>query len=271
MDHIKIEIPVAEGGTRDFLIAQLLEVGFEGFEETESNLSAYIQESAFLPGSLNNILSELDLEFKLEKIPDQNWNAVWEENFQPVIVDNFCTIKADFHKIKANTPYQIIITPKMSFGTGHHATTRQMMLQMKNIYFIGKKVLDFGTGTGILAILSEMLGAKEVVAIDNDEWSYTNANENIIHNNCKKIELLKGSLEAVDRANFDIILANINRHILLEQMASLKLLLNKDGLLLLSGLLEEDREIIESSAKGVGLELVKATELNKWACLLFIR
>ncbi len=250
-------------------MAQLTEFGFEGFEENDEALLAYIREPVYDEPAVQRFLNEGEIRYRREIVEEQNWNAQWEENFQPVIVDGFCTIRADFHNISVNTPMEIVITPKMSFGTGHHATTQLMMQLMKDMELSQKKVLDFGTGTGILAILAEKLGARQVLAIDNDEWSFENAMENVKKNDCKNISLQLGSIEDCGNDKFDIILANINRHILLNTMPFLYSSLNKGGYLLMSGLLKDDETIIVDKAAEEHFKLLLKCEKNNWIALLF--
>ena len=269
MKYIKVTIKNVTDEASDMLIALLSDTGFNGFEETENALFAYIEEVAFNPEMLAAIADEQKVDYEIEIIAPQNWNALWESNFEPVIVADFCTIRAHFHDIAVSTAYDIVITPKMSFGTGHHATTQQMIMLMKSIHFSGKSVLDFGTGTGVLAILAEMLGSTDVLAIDNDKWSVENAKENIERNGCKYISVQEASLGDISVAAFDIILANINRHILLQYMTLLYSKLNFGGKILMSGLLIEDKDIILDAASGAGFQFVKMTELNNWIALLF--
>ena len=269
MQYIKVIFKNSAGEVADMLIALLSDAGFNGFEETENDLFAYIGETEFSPGILETIAGGLGVSYETEIIAPQNWNALWESNFQPVIVAGVCTIRAHFHDIEVSTPYEIVITPKMSFGTGHHATTQQMILQMKDMELSGRSVLDFGTGTGVLAILAEKLGAAKVLAIDNDIWSIENAAENIIRNSCKNISVQQGSLEDIAPGKFDVILANINRHILLQYMTDLYSRLNSGGTILMSGLLMEDKDIICTAASGVGFLFKHMTEQNNWISLLF--
>lgn len=269
MQYIKVTFTNVNQDTCDILIAVLADAGYEGFEEAENSLYAYIPMPEFNEEQLAAVSAEYNVKYKTELIPSQNWNALWESNFQPVIVDGFCTIRAHFHDIAITTPYEIIVTPKMSFGTGHHATTRLMMQMMRDMDFKGRPVLDFGTGTGILAILAEMLGAGKITAIDNDEWSVENANENIVRNHCSHITVLQGSLEDIPVDKVDIILANINRHILLKYMPELFRRLNRGGQLLMSGLLTDDKDIILESAGQNGFHFKQLNEQNNWIALLF--
>jgi len=269
MQYIKVVFEISEQEVSDMLMALLADIGYDGFEEAGKELYAYISEDSFDAAELTNISTALKVSCRTEIIPAQNWNALWESNFQPVIVDGFCTIRAHFHNLVVETPYDIQITPKMSFGTGHHATTQLMMLQMKDMDLAGKSVLDFGTGTGVLAILAEMLGAATVEAIDNDEWSVENAGENIERNNCRKIRIQQGSIEATAGKSYDIILANINRHILLQYMPDLYRQLHHTGHILMSGLLVEDKQTIQEAAELQGFHFEQVTEQNNWISLLF--
>jgi ribosomal protein L11 methyltransferase len=268
MDYIKIIFTNLQAEQKEILIAQLADAGYEGFEEKASSLDAFINSKDFDKVTLNEISFKYQTPYTEEKIAEINWNKVWESNFEPVIVDDYVAIRADFHKPVTNTKFEIIITPKMSFGTGHHATTLMMIKLMKQIDFNGKSVLDFGTGTGILAILAEKEGAQNIEAIDNDDWSIANARENFEKNNCVKINLRKAST-AGSEINFDIILANINKNVIIESLALVSGLLNKGGEVLLSGLLKEDKDEILSIAPGLGLKLKKELIRSNWIALQF--
>jgi ribosomal protein L11 methyltransferase len=268
MNYIQISLE-ADQDQRNILIALLDEAGFEGFEEKDAALLAFIPQERFEPSSLDGILAPFGIMPEVEIVEKRNWNIDWESNFSPVIVKDFCTVRAEFHDIKVDTPYEIIITPKMSFGTGHHATTRLMMALMSRMDIKGQKVLDFGTGTGILAVLADKLGAAAVLGIDNEDWSFENANENVKRNGSKAVDIKLGSLEIASGSSFNIILANINRHILLEYMSVLSEMLEPNGQLLLSGLLKEDRDIIAAAAAGCGMEFQEEAELDRWIALRF--
>jgi ribosomal protein L11 methyltransferase len=267
--YIQVNMHTADEGTREILLALLEDKGYEGFEETDEGLKAFIPEADFDKAFIEWLANEHKVSFDTVKLEQQNWNELWETSFQPVVIGSFCAIRADFHPPANDVLHEIIITPKMSFGTGHHATTRLMVQQMKDMDFSGKRVLDFGTGTGILAILAEKLGAHEILAVDNDEWSYGNAKENIERNNIKNIALMQGSLEDIPQQEYDIILANINRHILLQYMQQLSQLLKNEGYILMSGLLEEDKKIILASAAEAGFTEVKGTAADNWISILF--
>jgi ribosomal protein L11 methyltransferase len=242
--------------------------GIDAFEELDEVLVASGLKGKVNEEEIDHYLTLEGISFEKTELRDQNWNAVWESSFEPVIIDDYAAIRAGFHEPVPGVAYDIIITPKMSFGTGHHATTWLMIQMMKEIDFEGKRVFDFGTGTGVLAILAEKSGALEVLAIDNDEWSIDNANENIANNGCRAINVkLQGT--PPDGNTFDIVLGNINKHILLEQMQGISGLAAKGGIVLLSGLLAEDESDIVSLASCFKLQFEKKTEKNGWIALFF--
>ncbi len=253
--------------TRYIMSENFLLIDYEGVEEEGNFLIAYCEEDKYDEEVLKTMLDFPETTFTKQIIPAQNWNALWESNFEPVVVDDFAAIRADFHEPIKNVQHEIIITPKMSFGTGHHATTFMMMQQMREIDLNNKSVLDFGTGTGILAILAEKLGAKNITAIDNDDWSIENAKENFEKNNCEKITLIKDDSVSA-KENFDIILANINKHIILENIDQLQAALLPNGCLLLSGLLAEDEKDILLKSASLTLKHVNTIHRNQWISIL---
>lgn len=265
--YIQIEFQNISQQQSDILIAELNEIGFEGFEEEENRLKAFITSTSFDENSVLSISSSLQLGFSKTIIEETNWNQVWESNFDPVIVDDFVAVRADFHEPVKEAALEIIITPKMSFGTGHHATTYMMMQQMREIDFRGKAVFDFGTGTGVLAILAEKLGSKTILAIDCDSWSIENAAENIKRNGCTRIDL-KLADTAATNDDFDIILANINKNVILDNFQLLVEQLLPGGILLLSGLLMEDEQDILAKGLELNLQILKAGGRHNW---LFIK
>jgi len=267
MQYIKVTLPAAEQSERDMLMALLSDMGYSGFEDTDDALLAFIEEPSFDREALSAAPVIEATGYKTEVIPAQNWNALWESNFQPVVVADFCTLRAHFHDIEVTTPYDIVITPKMSFGTGHHATTRLMITLMRGLDFKGKRVLDFGTGTGVLAILAEKLGAADVLAIDNDEWPVENTIENAARNNCAHIRAQLASLEDIETAHVGVLLANINRHILLQHMEAMYKTVAAGGHLLLSGILREDRAAILLAATNAGFKYVDAREEGDWLAM----
>ncbi len=268
MSHIKVMIPATAGEPRDIIIAVLSGEGFDGFEEEEALLSAFVPEVDFDEAMLNELAEQLSFTYTTEAIAQRNWNELWESGFDPVVVDGFCTIKAHFHEAEITTPYVIVITPKMSFGTGHHATTQLMMMGMQDMDLKGKEVLDFGTGTGVLAILAAMLGATDVTGIDNDEWSVENALENLQRNDREAIAIHQATLDEIPEREYDVILANINRHILLQYMDGLYTRIRKGGQLLMSGLLTEDEPIMLEAAMAAGFAVDKVAHRNGWISIL---
>ena len=259
--------PVETGN--EILIAFLAELGYESFVETENGVLAYIPKSLFEEQKLDTLLRDSE-EFgfafscSFEEMEDKNWNAVWESNYEPVLIDGTCYIRAPFHPKKV-VDYEIIIEPKMSFGTAHHPTTAQMISYLLEEDCTGKNVLDMGSGTGILAILAAMRGAKKVLAIDNDEWAYNNCLENIEKNKMQVIKAVLGEANAIENEIFDIILANINRNILLQDMHLYAQALTENGILFLSGFyLHPDLPVIEEFAKKYSLILDSYKEQDNW-------
>jgi len=269
MNYKQVVIPTADIAVQEILIALLTEIGYEGFEEQQDQLLAFIPETDFDQQALADTLSGFALTFSVSAIEKTNWNKEWEQNFQPVIVDNFCTIRADFHILQVATEHEIVINPKMSFGTGHHATTQLMIRMMRTLDVKDRTVFDFGTGTGILAVLADRLGAGVVYAIDNEEWAFENANENAALNGALNVSVHLGSIEDVAIPPSDIILANINRHILLQYMGALYQKLNRQGVIIMSGLLISDREVIVTAASEAGFILAQQMEHNGWIALRF--
>ena len=263
MNSIRISIEATEE-QQEILISQLSEVDAEGFEQTGTHLIAYFAENVFKSYEINELLRAYT--FAITTLEEKNWNEVWESNFEPVLIERFCAIRAEFHKPVPGVEHEIIITPKMSFGTGHHATTFMMIRQMKEIDFTEKTVLDFGTGTGILAILAEKLNAKSIFAIDIDEWSIANAIENIHKNSCSRISL--ELTPQIPETTYDVILANINRNVLVQYLSELESKLNENGVLLLSGLLLSDEKYIRESCS---LKFIKRSDRGNWISLLFIK
>ena len=266
MNHLQITIAVTDPAQQEILIALLAELGYEGFEQQDDALLAYFPEAGFDASALEAILQSRDLACTTELLPEKNWNEAWEKNFTPVQVDEFCAIRAHFHAPIPGVKYDLVITPKMSFGTGHHPTTYLMLQAMRHLDLSGTTVLDFGTGTGVLAILAEKLGAAGILAIDNDDWSIENARENITENHCIRIHLAKSDTFPKNQ-RFDIILANINKHVLLRKMAAMGQQLNFGGVIVLSGLLQEDLEDIEDQAQKNNLSISGRMTRGSWSCL----
>ncbi len=253
---------------QEILVAMLQDFGFDGFEQTADSLIANGYKESLDEDGVNNYLKEQNVPFSKSILEEENWNKMWESDFHPIIIDDFCAVRAGFHQPITHVKYEVIITPKMSFGTGHHATTWMMMKAMEAIDFTNKTVTDFGTGTGLLAILAEKMGAKSIAAIDYDDWCIENGNENVAANNCKWVTMIKA--DNPDSAPLsNIILANFNKHIILANFESLKRLLSTDGHLLISGILKGDENDIVNAANAVGLQLAKNIEKSGWLCILF--
>lgn len=254
---------------KDELSALLSTLVLTGLEETDDTIIGYAEENEYDEAAIKEIAVSMGLSFTTEIVEERNWNSEWEQNFEPVIIDGFCSVRADFHPEPANVEHDIIITPKMSFGTGHHATTASMITLMRDLDFKNKSVFDFGTGTGILAILAEQLGASSILAIDNDEWSYTNAVENCERNNATKVTVQQATADDLNNDQYDIILANINRHILLAYMEQMYTLTKAGGTLLLSGILTEDIPMIRKSAEQSGYQYNLDRTEGNWVCMQF--
>jgi ribosomal protein L11 methyltransferase len=253
----------------EILISLLGDMGFDSFVENEVGFDAYIPEE--LEGDLHLNEFEFDdfaFSFDKERIEQTNWNAEWEKNFEPVLVDDLLLIRAPFHEPNKTVKHEIVIMPKMSFGTGHHDTTWLMCKQLFDLDIIGKSVLDMGCGTGVLAILAKKLGAGDVVGIDIDEWSVENSIENCANNNCADIEIKLGDKELLDNyKTFDIILANINKNVLKVQIPLYAKLLKTKGILLLSGFFNTDVEELEQHAKANQLNLIEPFTKNNWTVM----
>ena len=257
----------------EILMAELGYAGFESFIETEIGIIAYIQEQDCNESILDDIQilksDEFSISHTKENIEQTNWNKEWEKNFNPIIVDDFCTVRAPFHE-KPKTKYDIVIEPKMSFGTGHHETTHMMIQHILNNDFSNKSVLDMGCGTGVLAILSEIKGARPIEAIDIENWCYLNSIENVERNNCQNISVYEGDTNLIKDRKYDIILANINRNILVKDIKVYASCLNKNGMLVLSGFYKNDIPILEGECRKHMLKLDEKLERNNWVSLKFL-
>ena len=256
----------------DILIAELGDAGFESFVENEDGISAYIQQNDWSETILDYIQilksEEFTITYTKNFIEQVNWNEEWEKNFNPIIVDDVCSVRAPFHE-KPNTQYDIVIEPKMSFGTGHHETTHMMIQHILKNDMAGKTVLDMGCGTAVLAILAEMKGAQKLDAIDIDNWCYLNSIENAERNNCNNITVLEGDVSLLEGRNYDVIIANINRNILLNDIHQYAKCLNKNGVLFLSGFYKDDISAIEDECVKHHLKLTETLERNHWFALKF--
>ncbi|PKP24705.1 MAG: 50S ribosomal protein L11 methyltransferase [Bacteroidetes bacterium HGW-Bacteroidetes-2] len=258
---------------RDILIAELGDTGFESFVETEDGFLGYIQKKDWKGTILEQIellsRKNITVSFTQKEIEQVNWNEEWEKNFEPIIVDTICSVRAPFHE-KPNVQYDIIIEPKMSFGTGHHETTHMMIQHILKNNWEDKKVLDMGCGTAVLAILAEMKGAKAIDAIDIDNWCYENSLENVERNHSKNITVFEGDASLLKEKKYDTIIANINRNILLQDMASYANSLHKNGELYLSGFYIEDLPLITDECNKQGLTYVENIEKNRWVAAKFV-
>lgn len=258
----------------EILIAELGELPFDSFEDTDNGCSAYIPKNLWH----ENILDEIDIlknqdfkiSFQTEEIAAINWNQEWEKNFEPIDVDGRCYVRAPFHE-KTNAEFDIVIEPKMSFGTGHHETTHMMIQNLLSLNFANQKTLDMGCGTAILAILAEKLGAKPIDAIDIDNWCYQNSIENAERNNCKHITVYEGDAGLLTTQKYDLIIANINRNILINDMAAYAKCLNQNGTLLLSGFYDEDIAAIDKVCVDNGLIYLNKRTRNKWCALTYFK
>lgn len=276
MNYIEVTFDIKPKLTgTEILIAQLSQIGYESFSETNSGLQAYIPEQFFETQDLQRLhvfqSDEFEISFSQKLIKEQNWNEIWESSYDPVLIKDLVFIRAPFHEGNKNVRYDIIIEPSMSFGTAHHETTSMIIELMLDENMTGKSVFDIGCGTGILAILAEMLGASGILAIDNDEWAYNNSLENVRKNKCRKVIVQLGDAGLVKEESFDFILANINRNILLNDMQIYVKLLSDTGVLLLSGFYEEDLKQIESSAIKYGLKSDRKIISNKWIASRFVK
>jgi ribosomal protein L11 methyltransferase len=259
---------------RDILIAELGYVGFESFVETDEGVTAYIQEKDWSEELLDDVdiltNSEFKISFTRKQIEQVNWNEEWEKNFEPILVDDICSVRAPFHP-KPNVEFDIVIEPKMSFGTGHHETTHMMIQHILKNEWSGKKVLDMGCGTAVLAILAEMKGARPLDAIDIDNWCYLNSIENADRNHCQYITVYEGDAALLNGKSYDTIIANINRNILLNDMATYAACLKAGGELYLSGFYTEDLEIITAECNKHKLQFVENLKRYNWVAAKFVK
>lgn len=257
----------------EMLIAQLGYVGFESFVDQDYGVTAYIQKQEWNSKILEDVFmlnsNEFNITFEYNEIAQTNWNEEWEKNFNPIQVDDLVSIRAPFHT-NPSLQFDIVIEPKMSFGTGHHETTHMMVQHLLELDLDTKKVLDMGCGTGILAIFAEMKGAKPIDAIDIDSWCYENSLENIQRNNCNHITVYEGDASLL-KEKYDVIIANINRNILLSDMKTYTDCLNENGVLLLSGFYKEDIVIIEDEVNKHGLTFETMIQRNNWVALKYVK
>ena len=256
----------------EILFAQLQNLPFESFEITENGINAYIKELEFKESLLNQIdlfnKETISIELKFKKIPFENWNLKWERDFKPIEIDSNCVIRADFHK-KFGKKYELIINPRMSFGTGHHETTAMMIKFALKINLKHKSILDMGCGTGILSILASKLGAKKIDAIDNNKLCIENSKQNLLINNCGNINLIFDDKIVKKTSYYDVILANINLNVLIEQIPNYSNILKSNGDLILSGFYVKDIPKIKNKCKMFGLYITDKIQKNEWCSLRF--
>ena len=271
MNYISFDFETNDTNQAEQLVALLNEQGFEGFEETDQHLKAFVKEDLFDELSFKTIETLFpSLIFKRTIIENINWNKQWEESFEPVIIKDSVAIRAAFHQPILSVKHEIIITPKMSFGTGHHATTHLVIEQMQQLNLNGKSVLDFGTGTGVLAILAEKLGAAKVLAIDNDEWSINNAQENIFQNNCTKIIIELHNVIPGDQ-KFDVILANINLNVIIANLPAITSVADKGCDIIFSGFFKESESVLMANMRAIGIEYRSTIQKADWIAITGIK
>jgi ribosomal protein L11 methyltransferase len=257
----------------EILIAEIAAAGFDTFMENENGFEAYVESENYDASRVKEIRDQYEpqtaLTFSFDTIEKRNWNEEWEKSYHPILVDDQCLIRAHFHQPEKQYPYEIVITPKMSFGTGHHQTTYLMVKQQLSIDHVGKRVMDAGCGTAILSIMASKRGAKEVIAFDIDEWSVVNGEENIEVNRCPNIVIQQGKINEVQLSGtFDIILANINKNVLMAEIRIYQEYLPAQGLLLLSGFYTHDIADLLQEASQYQLQEVRRDERETWASLL---
>lgn len=260
--------------SREGAVAYLADQGFEGFLEENDSVTAYRtvrDNDTPVDAIINELPVDLSGKWEHEKIPEKNWNADWEASYDDVRMDKKLRIRAPFHPALPGFRYEIVIEPKMSFGTAHHPTTSLMLEALLDEDPKGLHILDMGTGTGVLAILAAIRGASKVYAVDNDEWAYDNARENVERNNAGEVEVVLGGAEKIKGKKFDLILANINRNVLLEDLEKYTACLKNGGHIIMSGFYLSDLPVIRSKAEEIDLSFLRYSEREQWACVSFIK
>ncbi len=274
MNYLCFSIPTRDEELRGILIAVLSDLGFESFQEEDDALHVYHPSEHFTEEQelgMSELLRRHDLTMERSTIEDQNWNELWESNFEPILIGDFCGIRADFHPPLTEVRHEIVINPQMAFGTGHHATTYMMIELMSGLAFKDRKVLDYGCGTGILAILAHFLGGSPIDAVDIEAAAYENTLENARRNQSEDIRVLHGTLESVVDAGYAVVLANINRNVILDTLPALRKKVQSEGHLLVSGILHSDQELVERAAADAGFALQQKREREGWVAMQFSR
>ncbi len=275
MNYIELQLRLSPDYT-DILTAELGELGYESFVETDEGLNAYIVEPDFDEKALQQLIAkyadQTAIAYEVSSLEKRNWNAEWEREYEPIEVAGQVRVRASFHPMDARFRYDIVINPKMSFGTGHHETTAMMLEQQLSLDFTEKTVLDVGSGTGILAVLAAKMGARAVIAFDIEEWAVENARENAELNNCPQITVFQGTIDDVPvDTHYEVILANINRNVLLAEIPAYVALMTASSVLIVSGFYEFDAPDIQQKAEEAGLTLTKRMTNNQWTSLAFER
>lgn len=278
MAYLEFEVPARSWSSqqREILMAKMAQYGFEGFIEEEDLIQAYLEESNFSGPVINQMVDDLtelgiSIQYRFHRKEDQNWNEEWEKKYKPVSIGGEVLVRAPFHDAGADLPCTIIVEPKMSFGTGHHHTTRLMIVGMMKLEITGKRVLDVGCGTGILGIYACKRGAKRVLGIDHDQWAYENALENIERNGAEVMEVIHGDTGILEEECFDLVLANITRTTLVQDMPAYCAHLERKGTLMVSGFLTEDVQYVLNAAYRCGLDHINTYEEANWICLSFVK
>lgn len=278
MAYFEFEIPARSWSSnhREILLAKMSQIGFDGFVEGDDIIQAYIDEEVFSGSALNQVIDELSelgikVQYRFHRTEEQNWNKEWEKKFTPVLIGEKVLIRAPFHGSAMDLPCTLIIEPKMSFGTGHHHTTRLMMLEMMKHDFNGRRVLDMGCGTGVLGLYACKLGAERVLGVDYDQWAYENAMENVERNGAKAMEVSLGDVGVLGEEVFDIVLANITRNTLVRDMCIYTDHLVEKGIMMVSGILAEDVQYILNAAYQSGLNHLNTLEESNWIALSFVK
>lgn len=270
MEYIEVDIKIEKSEVfSDIVVARLNEIEFETFLENDNGVRCYIQATLFdkkkLDIELDKIKQNTKLNFNINHVAQKNWNEEWEKNFKPVQINSHCLIRSEFHNNSGNFKDEIIITPKMSFGTGHHETTFLMINELYNLDLNDKSILDMGSGTGVLSIVASKNGAKQVVGIDIDEWAFQNSIDNAKLNNTENISFLHGDIKLIENQDFDIILANINRNIIEKDIEGYYNLLIDKGDLLISGFLEEDVDFIINLSINNRFNVINKKNKGQWS------